>query len=516
MDDSGLDEWRSWNPTTQEKAFETLRAASDGTWKPFYCPRKECDGNHHIATDSPVCIDGYQHQWVKGNRGRWVCSTRTEDGTSCGVKGTPQDKWLWRHARGDQKPPKHNNWLVFAMIAGRGSGKTRASSEWVHRTAKRFPGCRIAIVAPTGDDFRNTNVEGESGLLATAPPGFMPEWEPSKKRLTYPNNSTVYGYSGEEPDRLRGKQHHFAVVDEPAHIPLIEDVWYNLLFGLRLGDSPKVFLTTSPKPVKWLVDLLKDSRTVVSNATTYANIRNLPSHYASTILGRYEGTRLGKQEIEGRLLRDVEGALWNTKMIDDGRTGEPPDYERVVVAIDPAGTSGIRSDETGIVVVARGFDGDYYVIADYSERYTPNEWAAKALYAYDHHQADALVPEVTYGREMVTSNLSGHCKSQGREMPRIITVDSRRGKVIRAEPVVGLYERGQVHHVAVLSELEDQITTWVPGNRSPDRLDALVHGLTELSKAGQAESSIASPFSSRRDAMDDVAMLQQLVAERSA
>lgn len=517
MADDRLDDWRHWNAATQEKAFEALRLATDSEWRPFYCPRKGCDGNHHIkALANDRCIDGFLHNWAEIQPGKWVCTFRTEKGEECREEGRPEDSWLWRHAREDQKPPRPNvDWLVFAMIAGRGSGKTRASSEWVHRIAKKFPGCRIAIVAPTGDDFRNTNVEGESGLIATSQPGFMPEWEPSKKKLTYPNGSTVFGYSGEEPDRLRGKQHHFAVVDEPAHIDLIEDVWYNLLFGLRLGSDPKVFITTSPKPVKWLVELLKHPLTVESNASTYANIRNLPAHYAKTILARYEGTRLGRQEILGKLLMDVEGALWSTDLIDRYRIDpqDMPELGRVLVGIDPAGTSGIRSDETGIIVGGRAHD-EFYVFADYSGRYTPNEWAAKALYAYDHHKADALVVEITYGREMVTTTLSGYCERMKRPMPRIIEVDSRRGKVIRAEPVVGLYERGQVHHVGELTELEDQQTTWVPGNKSPDRLDADVHLLTELGGV-YGDASIASPWSGR-DAMSQVQSALQHVGAATA
>jgi phage terminase large subunit-like protein len=499
--DSGLDRFKHWTAGSQEAAFEALRFASQNTWTPFYCPRPGCDGNHHMEVSVPACPDGLAHRWLEVD-GVWVCATQ-----GCGVLGVPQDKWLFPHARADQHPPEHDDWLVYAMIAGRGSGKTRASSEWYHRMADAFPGCRMAVVAPTGDDFRNTNVEGESGILAVSPPGRMPDWEPSKKKLTWPNGSQAFGYSGEEPDRLRGKQHHFAGVDEPAHIPLIEDVWYNLLFGLRLGASPKVFLTTSPKPVKWLVNLMKDPQTIVANASTYANIRNLPPHFAHTILSRYEGTRLGRQEIEGHVLEDVEGALWTTDLIDGNRDKAPEQLDRVNVSIDPAGTANTKSDETGITVQGVK-DNDYYILDDLSGRYSPNDWAEKALHAYDLWKADAIVPEVTYGRDMVIRNLSAYCKEMNREMPRIIPADSRRGKVIRAEPIVGMYERRQVHHTAVLSELETQLTTWVPGNPSPDRLDALVHGLTDLMLSGTSEASISSAWS--RPTLDEENELQEL------
>lgn len=491
---------QEWGPNAQERALEELRRSNLGKWRPFYCPVSECDGNHHITADgSQVCDDGYPHRWFLTEDQRWICinEQRDEGGAllfRCGVSGTPRDAWVFPHGRADQHPPPGDDWLIWLLLAGRGAGKTRSGSEWTHRLAKKYPEARMALISPTAPDVRDTMVEGESGILATAPPGMVPEWEPSKKKLTWPNGFTAYGYSGEEPDRLRGKQHHFGWIDEPAHIPLITEVWYNFLLGLRLGVSPRVCLTTSPLPTKWLKDTIKDPRTVMRRATTYANLRNLPLHYQQTVLSSFEGTRLAKQEILGLLLEDVEGALWTNALIDKHRIApkDLPALDRVVIACDPAGTARSGSDETGIGAVGQAGD-ETYVLADYSGRYSPNDWAEKLLWAYDLHEADAIVVEVTYGRDMVVQNLTSACERKGRPLPRIITIDSRRGKVLRAEPVVALYERGQVHHVGVLEELETQQTSWVPGSRSPDRIDMLVHGVTEVSR-GRSAGTITSPY----------------------
>lgn len=449
------DDYKNWTPAAQEKALSLLQERAQSTWRPFYCPRRTCNGKPHEQSDG----------------------------------------WDFPHARTSQRPPRGDSWLAWAALGGRGSGKTRGGSEWTHRLAKKYPGCRIALISPTGPEIRDTLVEGESGLLATSEPGAYPDWEPSKKKLTWPNGSTAYGYSGEEPDRLRGRQHHFGWLDEPAHMPLIDDLWSNFLFGLRLGTAPHVLCTTSPLPVKWLKDLIADEHTQVTHATTYDNLDNLPPHFRQIILNRYEGTRLGKQEILGQLLDEIEGALWSTSMIDDNRYETLPDLVRIVVGVDPAGTAGKKSDETGIIVSGVDADGHYYVLADYSGKYSPEGWARKVLDVSKDWKADAIVVEITYGRDMVTSVLN-NAKKPDELMPKIIPVDSRRGKVLRAEPIVALYERAKVHHGNPddLETLEDQQTTWVPGvGSSPDRVDALVHGITHLAVKVEP-SAMSSPF----------------------
>jgi phage terminase large subunit-like protein len=440
--------WRRWTPAAQEKALEALRGLSDHKWKPFYCPRPGCDGKPHEA-------------------------------------------WNFPHARADQHPPK-GDWLTWLIRGGRGSGKTRTGAEWTHRRTAVSP--RIALVAPTGPDGRAIMVEGESGILATSPPGQTPQWEPSKRELTWPNGAKGFLYSAEEPDRLRGPQHYDAWIDEPAHMPLIEDVWSMLLFGLRLVNAHgnRICATTTPKPTKWMKDLIADSTTISVVASTYANIDNLAPTFAAQVLKRYEGTRLGRQEIHGEVLTDVEGALWEWQIIEDYRVEKyPEDMDRIVVGIDPAGTSSKASDETGIVVCGAKGD-DYYVLSDLSGRYTPNVWGSKAVTAYTSWDADAIVPETNYGGEMVVQTLRSID-----ERPRIITVHSRRGKVLRAEPIVALYERGKVHHVGLLTDLEDQMTSWLPGTDSPDRVDALVHALTQLARQADP-TAIASPTQLRR------------------
>lgn len=479
--------WQRWNASSQQRALDELNAANIEKWTPFYCDRQWCDGQPH--TDVSVrCGKDLAHDWVLRDHHVVVC-------LECGVGAHVTDEWTFPHARSDQHPPE-GEWLIWGQVAGRGSGKTRSGSEWTHRFVEANPGCRFALVAPTIPDIRDTMVEGESGLLATARPGFRPEWEPSKKRLTWPNGSQAFGYSGEEPDRLRGPQHHAAWCDEPAHIPLIQEVWDNLMFGLRLGRTPRVTITTTPLPTKWMKETMADPEAVIVNASTYANIRNLPPHYARIILAKFEGTRKGKQEIEGKVLEDVEGALWKNAMLDDHRVKDAPELARITVSVDPAGTSKKNSDETGITVQGLGEDGRKYVLDDKSGRYSPNTWAAMVMAAYDQWEADAVVVEITYGREMVIRVLEAYCQSVGRDMPRVIEVDSRRGKALRAEPVVGMYERGEVSHVGLFDELEEQMTTWVPGQKSPDRLDALVHGLTEFGK-GSVEASVASPYNRR-------------------
>lgn len=331
-----------------------------------------------------------------------------------------------------------------------------------------------------------------SGLLTLAPPNHRPLYEPSKKRLTWPNGAIGTIFSAEEPDRLRGPEHYLAWLDEPAHWPLVQDCWDNLLFGLRLGARPRIIATTTPKTRKWLKELIADDTTRKVSVSTYANIDNLSPIFAGRIISRYEGTRLGRQELHGELLTDVEGAMWTWELIEDNRQPRPLRFDRIVVGIDPAGTHKKRSDETGIVV--SGALGDHgYVIDDASGKFSPSEWVHQALAMYDKYSADAYVVETNFGADLVKENMRNH----GIE-GRILETHSSRGKELRAEPVVGLYEQGRVHHCGegdALAELEVQMTEWVAGDRtqgSPDRVDALVFSLTEVLRQ-RGESGFATP-----------------------
>jgi phage terminase large subunit-like protein len=443
---------KNWTPQAQEKALAMLKEREDPP-KIWYCHRgRTCDGEAHQGANYP-------------------------------------------HARGDQWPPEGSDWDVWAAVSGRGSGKTRMGAEWMRKMSEYVP--RMLMVGRRGVDVRETMVEGESGLAMVcerAKVGYT--WEPSKKKFTFANGAEILGFSGEEPASLRGPQGGVAWLDEPAHMPLIEDVWSNLELALRLRipGGTKILVTSTPLPIKWLKELLADDGTRVTRVATYKNLKNLDPRFAKRILKKYEGTRLGRQELHGELLADVEGALWNWEIVEDARLSLEGTIEdlaatmdRIVVSIDPAGTSGRKSDETGIIVVGRKA-GIYYILADESGRYTPERWARRAVDLYEHWHADAIVVERNYGGEMVKAVLDNISS-----WPRVREVTSRRGKLIRAEPVFSLYEQHYVKHVPGLAALEEQMTEWIPGSFSPDRVDALVHGVTELSgNARPAEVTTAT------------------------
>jgi phage terminase large subunit-like protein len=283
-------------------------------------------------------------------------------------------------------------------------------------------------------------------------------------------------YSADEPERLRGPQHTDAAVDEIAAWRYPEDAWSNLMFGLRLGDDPKWVAATTPRPVKILRELLKQDGVVVSRGSTYENRANLADTFLSEIITRYEGTRVGRQELMGELLDDVPGALWGRKMLDDLRVPSAPDMVRIVVAIDPAMTSGEEADETGIVVAGKGTDGHGYVLADRTCRLSPEGWAGRAVAAYREFKADRVVAEVNNGGDMVGSMVKNADPNAAYKEVR-----ASRGKRVRAEPISQLYEQGKVHHVGTFEALEDQMVTFVPDIAdSPDRVDALVWALSDL------------------------------------
>ena len=409
----------------------------------------------------------------RGERRAWYCRV----GRKC--DGAPHSGYPYPHARGDQWPPPGTDWFTWFLSGGRGSGKTRTGAEYTRKMSEKVG--RMALVAPTGADVRDTMIEGESGLIYVAAlAGQRLKYEPSKRRLTFPNGCIATTFSGEEPARLRGPQHGFAWLDEPAHMPLIEDVMSNLLFGLRLGERPHVVLTSTPIPTKWVKATQKDPKTKVVRVSTHSNRANLAPTFFETVVSRYEGTRTGLQELEGRLLESVAGALWNTEIINRENI-EPEDLDRIVVAIDPAGTANRRSDETGIVVAGiRGKNA--FVLHDASGKYSPMGWAKKAFDLYEQYHADAIVAEVNFGADMVEEIILRNIPN-GKLPPRIIKARATRGKAVRAEPVVALYEQTRVFHQvgANLADLEDEMLTWVPGHGdSPNRVDALVWAITDL------------------------------------
>lgn len=392
-----------------------------------------------------------------------------------------QYRWpFW--ARDNQLAPP-GDWMAWFVRSGRGFGKTRLAGEWVRNLAESGKVRRIALIARTAADARDTMVEGESGLMAICPPWDRPKYEPSKRRLTWPNGCMATLFTADEPDLLRGPQYEFAWCDELASWRYGAETWDNLMMGLRLGKHPQALITTTPRPTKLVKALLKEPDTVVTTGSTHENLRNLAPTFQRRIL-RYEGTRLGRQELHGEILEDTPGALWTLTSIEENRAEHAPqDLARVVISIDPAVTAHEDSDETGITTVGRQGreeDGTGYVLDDRSGIYTPEGWCAAALSSYDDWSADCIVCEVNNGGDLVEATIRLYCKSIGRDCPPIKQVRASRGKATRAEPYAMLYTRNRVKHVGVFDKLEDQMTTWVPGEKSPDRMDALVWGLAEL------------------------------------
>jgi phage terminase large subunit-like protein len=369
---------------------------------------------------------------------------------------------------------------VWLVQAGRGWGKTRVGAEWVKQQQKL--GCsRIALVGPTAADCRDVMVEGDSGILSLYGTGIRPLYEPSKRRVTWPNGAIATTYSADEPERLRGPQHDAAWADEIGAWKYATEAWDMLMFGLRLGQRPRCVATTTPRPIQLVRDLTKASSTVVTRGRTFDNAANLAPSFLEQILSKYEGTRLGRQEIEGELLDDVPGALWTRSEIDKLRVTEAPELVRVVIPIDPAMTSGEKADETGIVPVGLGVDGHGYVLKDLSCRMSPDGWARRAVQAYHELEADRIIAEVNNGGELVENVIR-----TADPLVSYKSVHASRGKRVRAEPVSALYEQSRVHHVGSFPQLEDQMCAFTPDgyDGSPDRVDALVWGLTELMLGG--------------------------------
>ncbi len=388
-------------------------------------------------------------------------------------------------ARPNQLPPP-GDWDTWVVFAGRGFGKTRMGSEWVRQKAHEFPGCRIALVAETAADARDVMIKGDSGLLNCDPTLDEDCWSPTNRCLTWPNGSKAFTYNGTTPDQLRGPQHHFAWVDELAKFEYMQEAWDQTLFGLRLGEHPQILVTTTPRPLSLIKKIVNDKNTVVTRGSTLDNKDNLAKNTVKALYDKYGNTRLGRQELNGEILGDVPGALWRREDIDESRLKEAPeDLERVIVAVDPAASSHEGSDESGIVVVALARDSDGYargyILEDASLKGTPEEWARKAVSMYRKWEADKIVAEKNNGGDMVESVI----KAADRSVP-VKLVSASRGKIVRAEPISALYEQKRVHHVGMFDKLEDQMCEFSIDNvrnsstGSPDRVDALVWGLTEI------------------------------------
>jgi phage terminase large subunit-like protein len=391
----------------------------------------------------------------------------------------------WRFwARPNQLPPP-GEWFVWLLRAGRGFGKTRCGAEFVRAQVESGQWGRVTLIAPTAADARDVMVEGESGILAISPPWFRPLYEPSKRRLTWPNGAIATLFSADEPERLRGPQGDGAWGDEVASWRYLDTAWDNLLFGLRLGRRPRVVLTTTPRPLRWLKRLMTRATTAITSGSSFENWDNLAPSYIDEVIAPYIGTRIGRQEIEGEYLEDIEGALWTPALIDDNRAEAiPADLKRIVVGVDPPGGRA----EAGIVAAGIAPSGrDFYVLDDRSRLGSPDTWGRACCELLDWFNGDRIVAEGNYGGSMVLSTIATIDPNAPVKL-----VHASVGKRIRAEPIAALYEQGRVHHCGTFRALEDELTTYTgdPREASPNRLDALVWALTDLAKPVRRLSAI--------------------------
>ena len=440
-------------------------------------------------------------------------------------------RFEWRQvARSKQLAPgtpgaasKRLDWRYWFIMAGRGFGKTRTGSEWIREQVRLGRRRRIAFVAPTYDSGRKIMIEGPAGILNVSPPDERPRWLHQRKELHWPNGAVGFLYTAEEPDALRGPEHDAAWCEEIGAWRNAEETWNMLRFGMRvrgpLGDSPQTCITSTPRPTKLVRKIVVNPKTEVTDGTTYENRANLDDDFLDAVLTEYEGTRLGEQELLGKLLGDTPGALWRMARIDELRVTQAPDAVRVVVAIDPAVADADErreaeraqrfTAETGIVVAARarcscrGKEEQHgFVLDDVSGYLEPEGWATRAVEAYDTHSADRIIAEVNNGGALVEATL----RALGGDRAKRVSyraVHASKGKIARAEPIAALYEKGLVHHVGVFAKLEDQMTTYNPllVKRSPDRLDAGVWALTDLMLGPRAPSfggTAAGAFSVKR------------------
>lgn len=397
--------------------------------------------------------------------------------------------WDWRAwARPNQLAPE-GNWLTWLVLAGRGFGKTRCGAEFVREEVTSKRAGRIALIAETQKDLEEVMVFGESGINSVFPPHQRPRITKKPVRIEFHTGAVAFGYNATEPDQLRGPQFDLAWGDELAKWRYARETWDQLQFGLRLGDRPRTIITTTPRPIPVLKELIaaaagESPTVVVTRGVTADNRANLAPSFIKTITDKYAGTRLGRQELSAEILDDVPDALWTRAALDrDRRKPEQvPPLKRVVVAIDPAAKKNEVVEEgaaTGIAVAAIGEDGRGYVLDDATCRESPNGWARKAVACFDRYEGDCIVGEINNGGDMVESTVR-----VVRPTIPFKAVHASRGKWVRAEPVAALYEQGRISHVGTFAALEDEMVNFGPngmvGDASPDRVDALVWALTEL------------------------------------
>ena len=385
-------------------------------------------------------------------------------------------QYTWEFwARKNQLEPE-GDWRTWFICAGRGFGKTRSGAEWVNKMARDGKYKRLHLVGATAADIRDIMVEGPSGILDTSPPWFKAVYRPTKRRVEWPNGAWALAFSAAEPERLRGEQCDAAWVDELASFRYPE-AWHQLMLGLRLGTHPRVVVTTTPRPTAIIKKLIAAHTTHVTTGSTFENFDNLAAAFTEEIVSQYDGTRKGRQELYAEILSDAEGALWTSDGIEEHRIekAQTPEMQRLVVAVDPAMTFGESASETGIIVCGKSFQDHGYVLQDASGKLRPDAWARKVIALYHEYEAEKVVAEQNQGGELVRHTIQVYDDT----VP-VKLVHASKNKQTRAEPVAGVYEQRKIHHVGFFPELESQMVEWEPGMPSPDRLDAMVWGFTEL------------------------------------
>lgn len=404
-------------------------------------------------------------------------------------------------------PP--GDWTIWLVMAGAGSGKTRMGAEWICSLARAYPGCRIAAIGATQKDARETMAFGESGIVERSPPWARPHFSVTEQKLSWPNGSMCFLYSAENPEVLRGPQHHFAWLDEPAKMRRLQETYDLMFHRLRLGEHPRALLTTTPRRVPLLHRLVADPSCVVSRGSTRDNAANLPRPWLAKMLADYAGTTLGRQEIDGELFVDAPGALWASAWIESARIasdGSPDEklamlaarlgapLRRIVVGVDPATTSSASSDQCGIVVAGLGRAPDpaderehAYILEDGTQRASPDRWAREVVRLYRAWGADCVVAETTLGGETIPALIR-----MVDDTIRVVEKGGNRGKRTRAEPIAGLYEQGRIHHVGLFAGLEDELCGYcLDSPTSPNAMDAAVYALGELMLRERASFSFA-------------------------
>ena len=384
--------------------------------------------------------------------------------------------WEGVWSRPSQVEPA-GNWTYWLILAGRGWGKTKTAAEWIRKRVCTLESKHIALVAPRASDIRDIMIEGPSGILNVFPPNQRPNYEPSKRKITFHTGAVAITYSGDEPDQLRGPNVDTAWVDELASIPKQEQVLDMIAFCLRIGVNPRCVITTTPRPTRTIKRLIREDNTCITRGSTFENRDNLSNVFFSSIIERYKNTRIGKQELYGEILDDNPKALWKEKIIEESRVIKHPELRRIVIGVDPAATANKNSDETGIIAVGKGNDGHFYILDDKSLKDSPAGWGKAVVSVYYKYKADRVIGEVNQGGDMVEYVL--------KTIDRYVSfksIHASRGKKLRAEPIAALYEQHKCHHVGTFPDLETQMTNWDPENdtESPDRVDALCWAIWEL------------------------------------